>query len=78
MKEKTQTRLPAVLLIAITMAAYALSYHPSAYDNENSRLDLAYSIALRGTLNIDAYHHNTTDKAFYGVQILAKEVLLCK
>jgi hypothetical protein len=53
-----------MLLIVIVGVAYALFYHPHAFDNEATRLDLAFSIALRKTVDIDAYHWNTIDKAY--------------
>ncbi|MFC1474956.1 hypothetical protein ACFLQK_02815, partial [bacterium] len=54
-----------ILLLFTVLIAYSYSFHGKAYDNALSRLDLTFSLALHGTLNIDAYHGNTIDKAYY-------------
>jgi len=53
-----------ILLLSATFVLM-FSYHKHSYDNENTRLDLAYSIVIRNTLNIDPYHENTIDKAYF-------------
>jgi len=54
-----------VLMFVTILLTYSYNFHNKAYDNALSRLDLAFSMALRGTLDIDAYHANTIDKSFY-------------
>lgn len=54
------------LFIAIvSVFLYAFQAHMGTYDNAASRLDLAYSLAIKKTVSIDAVHGNTIDKAFY-------------
>lgn len=53
------------LIALLTVFLYAWQNHSGSYDNAASRLDLAYSLAVRNTPSIDAYHGNTIDKAFY-------------
>ncbi len=59
----TATRHRAVLLATITFISYAYFYQGGGW-NQNSRFDLVRAITERHTLNIDAYHGNTQDKAF--------------
>lgn len=54
-----------ILLFFILLLPYSYFFHWIGGWNESSRLDLVYSIVERHTLNIDAYHENTGDKAFY-------------
>lgn len=65
MGKEGKKRFHILLLAGMVLIFYSVFSHPFIYDNEASRLDLAWSIALRHTLNIDAYHSNTIDKAFF-------------
>src|SRR5260370_33668187 len=53
-------------LFATLFFAYAY-IHQKTFDGPigASRMDLLYSIATHRTININAYHHNTPDKAVY-------------
>ncbi len=62
---KNNRLLTSTVLVAILLICYVWNMHNTAYDNAASRLDLAFSLALSGDLNIDEYHTNTIDKAFY-------------
>ena len=52
-----------VIVLATTLfLSYAYFYQAGGW-NQNSRFDLVRAIVEQGTLRIDAYHHNTRDKA---------------
>lgn len=53
------------MTVVALLVCYSWSVRESAYDNAASRFDLAFSIALSGDLDIDEYHANTIDKAYY-------------
>jgi len=63
MADKKKTSLHIVFLLALL--AFASSFHFVSFDNEKTRFDLSFSLALHGETNIDSYHKNTIDKAFY-------------
>jgi len=56
-------RIRALLIASVVLVSYAYFYEGGGW-NQNSRLDLVRAIVEQGTLRIDAYHQNTSDKAF--------------
>jgi hypothetical protein len=52
-------------VFALLFVSYAFFYQGGGW-NENSRFDLVRAIVDHHTLAIDAYHHNTGDKARFG------------
>jgi hypothetical protein len=54
----------ALVVLFLALFSYGYFYAPAAW-NENSRFDVVRSIVERGRLDIDAYHDNTGDKAFF-------------
>jgi hypothetical protein len=56
-------RIRALLIGAVVLFSYAYFYEGGGW-NQNSRFDLVRAIVEQGTLRIDAYHENTSDKAF--------------
>jgi hypothetical protein len=55
-------RLRALLIFSVIFFSYAYFYEGAGW-NQNSRLDMVRAIVEQGTLRIDAFHHNTGDKA---------------
>src|SRR6266545_3678428 len=53
---------PEAALFAICLGSYAYFYQAGGW-NQNSRFDLVRALVERGTPAIDAYEHNTGDKA---------------
>src|SRR4029077_17069722 len=62
-KSSTHGRL-AVLLGCVTFFSLIYFYEGGGW-NQNSRFDLLRAIVERHTLQIDAYHENTQDKAHF-------------
>ncbi len=58
-------RSAAIPLFLLALCAYAYFFQAGGW-NQNSRLDMVRALVERGTLRIDAYHHNTGDKAVVG------------
>ncbi len=56
-------RIRALLIASVVLVSYAYFYEGGGW-NQNSRLDLVRAIVEQGTLRTDAYHQNTSDKAF--------------
>ena len=56
-------RIRALLIAAVVLVSYAYFYQGGGW-NQNSRFDLVRAVVEQGTLRIDAYHENTSDKAF--------------
>jgi hypothetical protein len=56
-------RRRALLLGVVVFFSYAYFYQGGGW-NQNSRFDMVRAIVEHGTLQIDAYHDNTEDKAF--------------
>jgi len=56
-------RLRALLIGTAVLISYAYFYQAGGW-NQNSRFDLVRAMVEQGTLRIDAYHENTSDKAF--------------
>src|SRR5450432_4745408 len=54
----------AVLLGLVTFLSFTYFYEGGGW-NQNSRFDLLRAIVERHTLQIDAYHENTEDKAHF-------------
>jgi len=54
----------ALIVAAVLFTSYAYFYQTEGY-NQNSRFDLTRAIVEKHTLQIDAYHKNTGDKAFW-------------
>jgi len=54
----------AILLGAVTFLSFIYFYEGGGW-NQNSRFDLLRAIVERHTLQIDAYHENTEDKAHF-------------
>jgi hypothetical protein len=59
----TSTRIRALLIFGVIFFSYAYFYEGAGW-NQNSRFDLVRAIVEQGTWRIDAYHENTSDKAF--------------
>lgn len=57
-----RTRTPELWLFVLTLGTYGFFYQAGGW-NANVRFDLVRSIVERRTLDIDAYHANTGDKA---------------
>jgi hypothetical protein len=55
---------PACLLAALSFLSFVYFYEGGGW-NQNSRFDLLRAIVERHTLQIDAYHENTQDKAHF-------------
>jgi hypothetical protein len=55
----------SVSAVVVVLAAAYTYFFPLPGYNQDSRLDLTRSIVEHGTLSIDAYHHNTGDKALF-------------
>ncbi|MEW5944668.1 MAG: hypothetical protein AB1742_00580 [bacterium] len=53
-----------VFLFLLVLFFHCSPFRTATYDNESTRLDLSFSIIVRGATDIDACHRNTTDKAF--------------
>jgi hypothetical protein len=56
-------RIRGLLIASILFVSYAYFYEGGGW-NQNSRLDLVRAVVEQRTLRIDAYHENTSDKAF--------------
>src|SRR3954451_5315922 len=54
----------AFLLAAVSFLSFIYFYEGGGW-NQNSRFDLLRAIVERHTLQIDAYHQNTQDKAHF-------------
>ena len=59
----SQIRLCALLIFSVIFFSYAYFYEGAGW-NQNSRFDMVRAIVEQETLRIDAFHHNTGDKAF--------------
>ena len=57
-------RKAAILLGSVTFLSFLFFYEGGGW-NQNSRFDLLRAIVERHTLQIDAYHENTQDKAHF-------------
>jgi tetratricopeptide (TPR) repeat protein len=55
----------AIILFFTALVCYGYFFSKYSDPNENSRLNLVYSIAEDGTFRIDRYHENTIDKAYF-------------
>jgi hypothetical protein len=53
----------AWILAGVLLATYAYFHHDGGF-NQHVRFDLTRALVERGTIVIDAYHHNTLDKAY--------------
>jgi len=56
-------RIRALLIFGVIFFSFAYFYEGGGW-NQNSRFDLVRAIVEQGTLRIDGYHENTSDKAF--------------
>ena len=56
-------RIHALLIFGVIFFSYAYFYEGAGW-NQNSRFDLVRAIVEQGTLRIDGYDENTSDKAF--------------
>src|SRR6266700_6383973 len=63
-KNSSSHRRAALLLGAVTFFSFSYFYEGGGW-NQNSRFDLLRAIVERHTLQIDAYHQNTQDKAHF-------------
>src|SRR6266545_3264224 len=59
---RTRDGVRAVLIAGALFLTYAFFYQAGGW-NQNSRFDLVRAVVDRGTPAIDAYEHNTGDKA---------------
>jgi len=59
-------RVTSVALFLVLMICYAYFFPRWADPNQNSRLDMVVAVVDQGTLQIDAYVHNTVDFAKVG------------
>ncbi|MBI5574010.1 MAG: hypothetical protein HY919_05595 [Elusimicrobia bacterium] len=66
-----KTRWQLFLALALGFS-YALFVSITCDDNERSRLALTYSIVDFGCLNIDRYHTDIIDKAYFRVSEFQK------
>src|SRR5579863_9014242 len=57
-------RIHALLIFGVIFFSLAYFYEGGGW-NQNSRFDLLRAIVERGTLQIDAFHENTGDKAHF-------------
>src|SRR5579864_9777593 len=57
-------RKQALLLGVVSFFSFIYFYEGGGW-NQNSRFDLLRAIVERHTLQIDAYHENTQDKAYF-------------
>ena len=64
LKESASHRKSAILLGLIIFLSFIYFYEGGGW-NQNSRFDLLRAIIERHTLQIDAYHENTEDKAHF-------------
>lgn len=62
--EKSPSRNAAFLLGVVTFLSFIYFYEGGGW-NQNSRFDLLRAIVERHTLQIDAFHENTQDKAYF-------------
>lgn len=62
--EKSTSRKAAILLGLLSFLSFIYFYEGGGW-NQNSRFDLLRAIVERHTLQIDAYHQNTQDKAHF-------------
>ena len=63
-KNSSSHRKAAFLLAVVTLFSFSYFYEGGGW-NQNSRFDLLRAIVERHTLQIDAYHENTQDKAHF-------------
>src|SRR6266853_4961180 len=63
-KNSSFHRKAAILLGVVTFFSFLYFYEGGGW-NQNSRFDLLRAIVERHTLQIDAYHENTQDKAHF-------------
>jgi hypothetical protein len=63
-EKSSSHRKIAVLIGLVTFLSFAYFYEGGGW-NQNSRFDLLRAIVERHTLQIDAYHENTQDKAHF-------------
>ncbi len=63
-EKSSSHRKTAVLLGLVTFISFTYFYEGGGW-NQNSRFDLLRAIVERHTLQIDAYHQNTQDKAHF-------------
>src|SRR5579864_5963953 len=63
--EKSRFRRRAAILVGLVTFFSFLYFYEGGGWNQNSRFDLLRAIIERHTLQIDAYHENTQDKAHF-------------
>jgi 4-amino-4-deoxy-L-arabinose transferase-like glycosyltransferase len=61
----TSKRTYAITLFLILLTCYGYFFPKYSNGGSNSRIDLVFAVVDQGVLNIDAYHTNTGDKAFF-------------
>lgn len=61
---KKRRSMPELFLVAVFLFCCAYVQHILIFPNPATRLDLTHAVVFQGTLNIDAYHSNTMDKAY--------------
>src|SRR5271156_7107076 len=64
LSEKSFLHRKAALLGVVTFLSFVYFYEGGGW-NQNSRFDLLRAIVEQHTLQIDAYHENTQDKAHF-------------
>jgi hypothetical protein len=65
LSQKSSSHWRAALLLGLVTFASSLYFYEGGGWNQNSRFDLLRAIVQRHTLQIDAYHENTQDKAHF-------------
>ena len=65
LSQKSSSYWRAALLLGLVTFASSLYFYEGGGWNQNSRFDLLRAIVERHTLQIDAYHENTQDKAHF-------------
>ena len=65
LSEKSPAQRKAALLIGLVVFFSFIYFYEGGGWNQNSRFDLLRAIVERHTLQIDAYHENTQDKAHF-------------
>jgi hypothetical protein len=61
----TSKRSYAITLFLMLLTYYGYFFPKYSNGGSNSRIDLVFAVVDQGVLNIDAYHTNTGDKAFF-------------
>lgn len=79
--QKTQDQAELKVLTRISVLLFLLLFGTSSYIHQNylaglssSRLDLLHAIVREGRVEIDTWHENTRDKAFFNEHYYEREI----